>query len=171
MTSCDGRDEWPAGGRGGAAEALDVTEDAAESIERLRGGAVGFDSGRKGREGGGMAGEELAAVGSEGEEACRSWGACPGGWRARGEWAKAVGVVALLCRPACLCSSSSRASRASLGERGSSWQGVSAAAAAAAAAAVLGAVVRGLGAFLRRGVDRWRCSSESARETGECWAC
>lgn len=56
-----------------------MTEDAAESMERLRGGAVGFVSGRKGRDGGGMAGEELLVVGSEGEEACRSWGACPGG--------------------------------------------------------------------------------------------
>ena len=62
FTSWDGRDEWPAGARG-AAEALDVTEDAAESIERLRGGAVGFVSERKGREGGGMAEEALAAVG------------------------------------------------------------------------------------------------------------
>lgn len=128
FTSWDGRDEWPAGARG-AAEALDVTEDAAESIERLRGGAVGFVSERKGREGGGMAEEALATVGRVGEEACRSCGACPGGRMARGEGVKAVGVVVLLllplllllwCRPLWLCSSSSSASSLSRGLRGSS---------------------------------------------------
>ena len=85
-----------------------------------------------------MAGEELAAVGREGEGACRSWGACacPGGKMARGEWLKAVGVVVLLlllpwlvvllllwlcwCRPLWLCSSSSSASSLSRGLRGSS---------------------------------------------------
>lgn len=92
VTSWDGREEWPVGARG-TAEIFDVTDDAAESIERLRGGAVGFVSGRKGREGGGMAGEELPAVGSVDEEACRSWGACPVGRRARGEWLKEVGVL------------------------------------------------------------------------------
>jgi hypothetical protein len=76
LESCDGRYAWPGGMR--FCEALDESDDAAESMEGFRTGAVGLVvSGRLGREGGGMvtgdAGGEMPADDSVGDDACRSF--------------------------------------------------------------------------------------------------
>jgi hypothetical protein len=92
-------------------------EEAAESIDGLRSGAVGLVSGRFTREGGGMA--EKPAVGSVGEETCRIW-ACADG---RGSGARA-GMVGGVGENVGVCSSASSRSSFSRGERGSSgWCG------------------------------------------------
>jgi hypothetical protein len=102
-------------------------EEAAESIEGLRTGAVALVSGRLGREGGGMvtgeAGGERPANDSVGDEACRSW-ACAAGRRVV---VAIVGVVVDCAVGGCvdgaeLCSSSSASSWSSFsrGDRGSS---------------------------------------------------
>lgn len=75
LVSCDGRGAWLAGGR--FWEAVEDSDDAAESIEGLRTGTVGLVSGRFGRDGGGMvtgdAGGEIPAEDSVGDDTCRSF--------------------------------------------------------------------------------------------------
>jgi hypothetical protein len=66
LISCEGLEPWPGGSR--CCEALDENEDAAESMEGLRTGGVGLDSGMAT----GDAGGDMAAVDSVGDEACRS---------------------------------------------------------------------------------------------------
>ena len=75
LESCDGRYAWPDGVR--FWEALDESDDAAESMEGCRTGAVGLVvSGWFGREDGGMVtgdvGGEMPADDSVGDDACRS---------------------------------------------------------------------------------------------------
>jgi len=75
LVSCDGRGAWLTGGR--FWEAVEDSDDAAESIEGLRTGTVGLVSGRFGRDGGGMvtgdAGGEIPAEDSVGDDTCRSF--------------------------------------------------------------------------------------------------
>lgn len=133
LVSCDGRGAWLAGGR--FCEAVDDSEDAAESIEGLRTGTVGLVSGRFGRDGGGMvtgeAGGEMPAEDSVGDDSWRSLAYADGrdgcaklgvgtvgGVGGCAGWVGRMGEV-------CCCSSASNASSFSRGLRGSSRRGES----------------------------------------------
>jgi hypothetical protein len=135
LESCDGRYAWP--GEGRFWEALDENDEAAESIDGLRTGALGRGvvSGRFGREGGGMvtgdAGGDMPADDSVGDDACRSLAYTDGrvGWLKllKGAPGGVGGCAGLVGRmgEVCCSSSASSASSFSLGLRGSSRRGSS----------------------------------------------
>lgn len=134
LVSCDGRDPWLPGGR--FWEALEESDEAAESIEGLRTGTVGLVvSGRFGREGGGMvtgdAGGEMPADDSVGDDTCRSFAYADGlvGWLKlwvgkMGGVGGCAGLAGRMGEERC-SSSASNASSFSRGLRGSSKRGLS----------------------------------------------
>lgn len=128
LVSCDGLCPWPVFPRYDC-EAPDESDDAAESIDGLR-GAVGRVSGRCGRDGGGMvtgdAGGEMPVDDRTGAETLRSWAYEDGfaGW-----FPPLAGMVGGVGGLACvgvaafdleLASSAIRASSFSRGDRGPS---------------------------------------------------
>jgi hypothetical protein len=140
LVSWDGRGAWPAGAR--FWEALDESEEAAESMEGLRTGTAGVVvSGRFGRDCGDMttgdAGGEMPAEDSVGDETWRSFAYADGlaGWVAVVVVAVVVvgtlggvgGCAGLVGRMGeeWWSSSASKASSFSRGLRGSSKRGLS----------------------------------------------